>query len=334
MRHGHNPMKRTVLFIVILAFLASCAQQDIRATPAEGDGAARLPAEAVAPSPAGSSATSANPSAPTAAGDPAPTSTPVPAPTATLAPDAWMSMPVIPENVSRRMREIYQYGQELGNAPEVFTVIGDCGGSPGRFLGDFGMGPNYYSLGEDYAYLEQVIDHFHDAFGKQHVTVRDGFTVASTLSPLWADPALCQSDETPLACEVRINRPAFAFVILGTNDFNHKEAFEPNLRKVLDYLIAQGVVPILATKADNLEGDQAINAAIARLAYEYDIPLWNFWLAVQPLPGHGLLDDEAHLTWAGNHFDDPVRMRAAWPWRNLTALQTLDVVWRGVTVQP
>ncbi len=333
MRYGDNPLKHTVLFMFVLAFLASCAQQDIRATPVEGDGAARLPTEAAAPLPAGSSATPANPSAATTGGSPAPSSTPVPAPTPTLAPDAWMSMPVIPEAVSRRMREIYQYGQELGNAPDVFTVIGDCGGSPGRFLGDFGMGPNYYSLG-DYAYLQQVVDHFHDAFGKQHLTVRDGFTVASILSPLWADPALCQSNETPLACEVRLNRPAFAFVILGTNDFNHKETFEPNLRKVLDYLIAQGVVPILATKADNLEGDQTINAAIARLAYEYDIPLWNFWLAVQPLPRHGLLDDEAHLTWAGNHFDDPVRMRAAWPWRNLTALQTLDVVWRGVTVQP
>ncbi len=327
-------MKRIALFIFILVFLAACAQQDIRSAPAQDPGATRLPVEAVTPSPAGPSAAPDDLPAPTAAGDSAPTSTPVPAPTATLAPDAWMSMPVVPGNVSQRMREIYQYGQEIGNAPDVFTVIGDCGGSPGRFLGDFGMGPNYYSLGEDYTYLQEVVDYFHDAFGKQHVTVRDGYTVASILSPLWADPAQCQSDETPLACELRINRPAFAFVILGTNDFNRKETFEPNLHKVLDYLIAQGVVPILATKADNLDGDQGINATIARLAYEYEIPLWNFWLAVQPLPGHGLLDDEAHLTWAGNRFDDPVRMRAAWPWRNLTALQTLDVVWRGATVQP
>ncbi len=68
-------------------------------------------------------------------------------------------------------------------------------------------------------------------------------------------------------------------------------------------------MPILATKADNLEGDQAINATIARLAYEYDLPLWNFWLAVQPLPDHGLQPDGSHLTWAGPYFDDPVRMR-------------------------
>ena len=33
---------------------------------------------------------------------------------------------------------------------------------------------------------------------------------------------------------------------------------------------------------------------------------------------------------ARNFFDDPVRMKNAWPWRNLTALQTLDVVRKGL----
>ena len=113
----------------------------------------------------------------------------------------------------------------------------------------------------------------------------------------------------------------------------HKPAkdYEKNLWQVVEYALS---LTILATKADNLEGDHAINATIARLAYEYDIPLWNFWLAVQPLPDHGLQPDGSHLTWAGPYFDDPIRMQAAWPWRNLTALQVLDVVWRGVTSQP
>ena len=47
-------------------------------------------------------------------------------------------------------------------------------------------------------------------------------------------------------------------------------------------------VPIIATKADNLEGDNSINATVAQIAYDYGIPLWNFWAAVQPLPNHGL----------------------------------------------
>jgi hypothetical protein len=41
--------------------------------------------------------------------------------------------------------------------------------------------------------------------------------------------------------------------------------------------------------------------------------------------------DGFHLTQARDFFDDPGRMRAGWPWRNLTALQAIDAVWHGVT---
>jgi hypothetical protein len=105
--------------------------------------------------------------------------------------------------------------------------------------------------------------------------------------------------------------------------------YETNLRQVLDYWIGQDVVPILATKPSNREGNWAINSIIARLAQEYDIPLWNFLMAAQPLRDFGVYDG-FHLTYAQSFFDDPVAMQSAWPWRNLTALQSLDSVWRGV----
>jgi len=84
----------------------------------------------------------------------------------------------------------------------------------------------------------------------------------------------------------------------------------------------------VATKADNLEGGNRINALIARLAWEYDIPLWNFWSAVQPLRYHGLSKDGFHLTQADgfkNYFFDlpPAKWRG-WMARNLSALQSLD----------
>ena len=118
--------------------------------------------------------------------------------------------------------------------------------------------------------------------------------------------------------------------MLGTNDSPRPETFEANLRKVLDDLIERGVLPVLATKADNLEGDGSINAVIARLAAEYDLPLWNYWAAMQPLPRHGLQEDGAHLTLGPNHFDDPQALKSGWTVRNLTALQTLDAVWQGL----
>jgi len=73
---------------------------------------------------------------------------------------------------------------------------------------------------------------------------------------------------------------------------------------------------------------------IVELAQEHQIPLWNFWLAIQPLPRHGLQLDLEHLTWATTDLDNPQIMQCAWPWRNLTALQALEAVWKAVRSQP
>ena len=275
------------------------------------------------------------PSTPTAAASPTvlPSATPtVPASSTQdtrLPPERWQEWPVIPDQISPRTVAIYQAGLSLGNDPHAFSKIGDCESTPTWFMGPFDGKPTDYSLGA-YTYLQPVIVAFHGSFGRTSLAAGRGFSAANALAALWADRKVCEPTETPLACEVRLQRPSFALIMLGTNDVYHQDTFEKNMRAILDFLVQKGVVPILATKADNLEGDQAINATIARLAYEYDIPLWNFWLAVQPLPDHGLQSDGSHLTWAGPYFDDPARMKSAWPWRNLTGLQVLEAVWRGV----
>ena len=250
--------------------------------------------------------------------------TPLPTARPTLSPDAWQTLPVIP-TVSQRAREIYQRGLEMGNQPGSFIKIGDCDATPTWFLGDFDQGPRFYSLG-GYPELQQTIDYFQGSFGRDSVAVRRGFNSASVLSPIWANSEACNKNETPLDCEIRNQNPSIALLLIGTNDTHRPEQFEPNLRRILDQLIDQGILSILSTKADNREGDHRINQIIARLAHEYDLPLWNFWLAIQPLPAQGLQEDGVHLTFAANHFDDPTRMKAAWPWRNLTALQVLDVL--------
>ena len=65
---------------------------------------------------------------------------------------------------------------------------------------------------------------------------------------------------------------------------------------------------------------------MARLALEYQIPLWNYWRAVLDLPGHGLQEDGSHLTFGPPRFDDPTAMQKAWTVRNLNALQVLRIV--------
>lgn len=247
----------------------------------------------------------------------------------TYAPDDWRSLPVIP-TVSDRARAIYQSGLSQGNHATAFSKIGDCESQAIWYLTDFDHGPTAYSLGP-YGYLQQVIDYFPGSFDRVSMAAKSSFNAASLMNPLWADHSACQPDESPLACEVRIWQPSLALVMLGTNDTPRPANFEGNLRKVLDYLVGRGVLPVLATKADDLEGDGSVNATIAGLAAEYDIPVWNYWRAMQPLPQHGLLPDGAHLTNGPNRFDDPKAMQSGWAVRNLTALQALDAVWRGVT---
>jgi len=283
--------------------------------------------------------TSLPPSSPqrTQTGTPSPDpDSPTPANLVTLtalaqSPQSWQSLPVVPQ-VSGKVKEIYQRGLSQGNNPLAFSKIGDCGSTPAWFLGDFDRGPQYYRLGE-HQNLLPVIEAFQRSYGRTSLAAKAGFNASSVLTPLWSNPALCESNETPLACEIRQHRPMYAFITLGSNDIWRPEVFEPQMRNIIEQLIANGVIPILSTKADDLEGDGSLNATIARLAVEYEIPLWNYWLAVQPLPSKGLQTDSVHITWAPNRFDDPQAMQKGWPVRNLTALQVLDAVWRVATDQ-
>ena len=251
-----------------------------------------------------------------------------------LAEGAWVEMPAVPTEISDSMRLVYEHGLEMGNDPTRFSVIGDCQNVSSYFLAVYDK-PNEFSLGKEYEYLQPTIDYYKDSFSRKSLAVKGGFNVAAILSPLRADPKSCNKNESPLDCELRSWRPSIVFVSMETW-WSEKpaEEYDKYMRRVIERILETGAVPILATKADNLEGNHAINATIAQIAYDYDIPLWNFWAAVQPLPNHGLSDDNFHLTFARNFFDDPVRMKSAWPWRNLTALQMLDVVRKGLMEQP
>jgi len=257
-----------------------------------------------------------------------------PASTATakppLAEDAWKQMPAVPTDISDSMREVYQRGLEMGNDPKRFSVIGDCQNVSSYFLAVYDN-PGDFSLGDEYADLQPAIDYYKGSFSRKSLAVKGGFNVAAILSPLRADPKSCNKNESPLDCELRVWKPSVVFVSMETWwSEKPEEEYDKYMRRVIERILETGAVPIIATKADNLEGNHGINATIAQIAYDYDIPLWNFWAAVQPLPNHGLWEDGFHLTFARNFFDDPVRMKNAWPWRNLTALQALDVVRRGL----
>lgn len=264
----------------------------------------------------------------------APTATNLPAGTAWTCDAAdWQNLPVVPEHISQEMLALYAQGLNMGNDAHAISVIGDCQNVPSVFLGALDD-PQQYRLGDQYAYLQAAIDWFSGSFSRKGAAVSGGFNVATVLSQFRADPQLCQQGESPLECELRLQKPSIVIVSMETWwSKRPPEVYEGYMRQILDTIIAHGAVPILATKADNLEGDNAINLVIAELACEYKIPLWNFWSAADPLPSHGLWTDGFHLTVGQDFFDDPNEMLSGRTTRNLTALQALNSVWRAVSQQ-
>jgi Tol biopolymer transport system component len=222
-----------------------------------------------------------------------------------------------------RARQIYQQGLAQGVDPHAFSKVGDCQSIKEALMGMFDKPGRYQLPADQAAALQETIDQFSGSFNRDGMAVKGGFNAASVLSPMWADPT-CQAGETPLECEVRVHRPSFVIISLEVWwQGRTTQRYVDYMRKIIDYSIAHSAVPILSTKADNVEGDNSLNLATATLAYEYDLPLWNFWRAVQPLPHHGL--DPVRND--GFHISEDL----AWPVRSLTALQALDSVWRGVS---
>lgn len=253
-----------------------------------------------------------------------------PSPLTFVCDDNWQSMPVVPL-VTEYARELYKQGLADGNRPQAFSKIGDGEISTSWFLSAFDLGHSHYNLGE-YQSLSTVIEYFQGSFKRISLVARGGFNTNLILDSVVADQTLCASGESPLDCELRIHNPSIAILSLGTNQVHRPKEFEAGLREIINILLANGVLPILSTKGDNLEGDHRINHLISCLAQEYQIPLWNFWAAIQPLSNHGLQPDLEHLTYSGiSDFNDRIAMQSAWTIRNLTALQVLDTVWRSVT---
>ena len=133
-----------------------------------------------------------------------------------------------------------------------------------------------YNLGE-YAFLQPTIDQYAGSFGRYGVSVRVGLHSWSVFDPLWADKEFCLANEDLLACEIRLNNPSMMIIFLGSNDAGSPGGFDFNYRQIVDTLIEQGIVPLLATKADRFEGGDNVNNNIIRqIAVDYQLPLMEF----------------------------------------------------------
>ncbi len=224
--------------------------------------------------------------------------------------------------VTERARQVFAQSAALGADPQAFSKVGDCQSIKEVLLGRYDQ-PGRYTLPADSSGLEDTIRYYAGSFNRDGQAVKGGYNAAAVLSPMWADPAACQAGENPLECEFRVHHPSVVIISLEVWwQGRTTQRYIDYMRKIIEFSLAHGALPVLSTKADNVEGDHSINLATARLAYEYDLPLWNFWRAVQGLPNHGLdpdRPDQFHIS------------PAAWDVRSLTALQTLDALRRGAS---
>ncbi len=238
------------------------------------------------------------------------------------------------QNFTTRAQEIYRLGLEMGNRPNVFAVIGDSNSASPLFLEPFDRGD--YNLGQ-FGYLQDTIRYFKGSFTFTSVAAVVGFDTLKLMDPARAVPDECRAGESPLRCEYRRKRPSVALILIGTNDTMNWQNFEVNYRRIVDYTIAQGIVPILITKGDDLESTKYhapagyINNIIKRVSQENGVPLLDLHQVNTQLPNNGFGSDGFHFNIApdgrtadftGDH------MNYGYTIRNLTALQMLDAVRR------
>ncbi len=233
---------------------------------------------------------------------------------------------VMDQAVRTHIRDVFARGQAQGRQASAFSKAGDSTIELPYFLGRFDSGP--YNLGE-YAYLRDVIAYYQGSYGRKSLAVRVGQHSWTLLNPAWADKSQCEPDEAPLACEFRLNNPSVVILRLGANDAGVPKLFAKNMRAVVEYALAQNVIPVLSTKPDQRPGTEQVNAIVRQLAAEYEIPLWDFDQVAQTMPNRGLGPDGVHLTGFYQHdYTLPQALQRGHAVQNLTALMLLDELHR------
>jgi hypothetical protein len=222
------------------------------------------------------------------------------APPPTPAPGQAQPPPELPAWIpllTPRQRNLYALAGLRGRNMRAFAIAGDCN-SESYLYSDL-IGNGWYGY-ENNQYLHPTWLYFGRSMKRPMLAVNGGFTSASVMDPLWADPTWCEAGESPFACELRVSNASVIFIMLGTGDHFQWQSFETNYRRLLDHAIASNVLPVLVTKADALESEEGgaepdyINNVVRRLAAEYDLPLFDFHQAVQSLPNRGLTDEPGH----------------------------------------
>lgn len=243
--------------------------------------------------------------------------------TAPAAEAGWRGAPVLPRvdgKVGAEARSVFRQGTRHGERADVFAKIGDSISASPAFMQELGCWrwePGAHrQLGSAVRFFSrrrlsgQSADCSRlDAFSRSSAATEAFAASPWALLPGASTDSSCQADESPLACELRIDRPAYAVILYGTNDVTigvdvlHQDTlpgFLASMRRMIKATIERGVLPILNTippRPDDpaAEGEtERFNAALDRLAESRHLPIINLWRAFDPLPGQGISTDHIH----------------------------------------
>jgi hypothetical protein len=252
------------------------------------------------------------------------------------------TLPVLPTDDPAALdhaRAIAVRGRELGRRADAFMKVGDSNTATGGYvapqylnpLGAPGYDPYRSGLAAAAPDLLDTLAAFRTPLGPSG---ENSFTrTSSSAYPGWTLPNVLPT----LAGEVAATGAAVALVMIGTNDLvvygdGDPGPYREMLRQLVRTLTAAGVVPVLSTLPDHADNPayvartRVFNQAIADLAEEERVPLWNFWRQTRELPNGGLDAGGVHLTASpnGGGAFGPGDLRFGQNARNLAALEVLD----------
>ncbi len=217
------------------------------------------------------------------------------------------------------IREIYQRGLTLGNDPNAFSIFGDCQSRPEEFFGVFETDPlSWKACQLNCAKRWNVSTARSTAKVPPHkMAPRPAHCYGTSgIAVNLAAPLLKHQSNANFASTARLSS---SFKLAHTFESRNTEY----LRKIITQLINEGVVPILATKADNRELDDRVNRDMALLADEFNLPLWNFWASLSDLPDRGLYVMDGREEQGAVYLNEEAQEI-----HRITGLEALNIVWR------
>ena len=252
------------------------------------------------------------------------------------APITLYTVPVLPQ-IDEQVREVYLYGQSLGNDRDVVSKIGDSLSANRLYLNP--ITSNRFVLGP-YDYLADSIQHFAPSLAEFSVAAQIGLNSLSLFDPAWGRRFDCKTGESPLACEYRLRRPGIALIMFGPNDVRavRRDTFGEQMSRLIEESLQYGVIPVISTFSSDPDEQfwpqtVAYNLILVELAEKYQIPLVNLWLASRDLPGNGLGPDQVHLSEMGTaaiDFSQGRESQRGVSLQNLLALAVLDQLYESL----